>query len=106
MTEQYIQGDVMFIKSEKPYMTKEWRALQPTGGVHILARGEKTGHTHTVDANAVDLFEIATGRVVVVKESVYVYHQEHDPLLLPEGEYDVRIQRQYVPQEAPRRVYD
>ena len=106
MTPQFVQGDVIFIKSEKPHTTKQWRKLDPTNGVYVIARGEKTGHTHTVDASAVDLFEIATGRVVAVKQPVFVYHQEHDPLQLPAREYDVCVQRQYIPQEAPKRVYD
>ncbi len=106
MTQQYVQGDVMFIRNGKEYTTKEWRKLEPINGIHIIARGEKTGHTHTVDANAVDLFELATGRVVVVNQPVFVYHQEHDPLELPPGEYDIITQRQYTAQEAPRRVYD
>ncbi len=104
MTQQYVQGDVMFVRRDgKSSLTNP---VKSPNGKHILARGEKTGHTHTVDASAVDLFEVATGKVVVVKQPVFVYHQEHDPLELPLGEYDVIAQRQYTAQEAPRRVYD
>ena len=80
--------------------------VKSSNGKHILARGEKTGHTHTVDASAVDLFNVAIGKVVVVKQPVFVYHQEHDPLELPPGDYDVVLQRQYVPQARPTRVMD
>ncbi len=112
MTQQFVQGDVMFIKRISPIrksnmLTGEaFPSLPATDGKHIIQRGEKTGHMHVADATAPDLFKFSTGRVAVVKQPTWITHDEHEPLQLEEGEYDVVIQTQYVPREMPRMVFD
>lgn len=117
MKEQYYQGDVLFVKREGRFSPpRVWSdsagqyisetPIAPANGKHIIARGEKTGHTHTVDSSAVDLFQGATGLVAIVKQPTWVVHDEHPPIQLPEGEYDIVIQRQYVPEAVPRKVWD
>lgn len=106
MTIQYYQGDVAFIKiGDKKKYGKDKGDLKAKSenGRYILARGEKTGHMHTVDAESATLYSgLFNGRnVLVVNEATEVVHNEHAPLLLEPGEYEVRMQRQYVPEKKP-----
>ncbi len=42
----------------------------------------------------------------VPRSGAVITHEEHAPLDIPGGDYKVVIAREYVPQAAPRRVYD
>ncbi len=95
------QGDVYLIATS---------ALPATGRVErrpVLAEGEVTGHAHRLD-------DPASGHVFSVGEKLFlevladcatIVHEEHGPVTLPRGGYEVRIQREYSPQEI-RRVVD
>jgi len=102
MTKQFVQGDVMFIQRKKKPSGKKTAPRQDSR--LVLARGEKTGHDHTVDSATTTLFgKVGDGNMaIVVVEPTQVLHQEHPPLGLEPGYYDVVVQRQYVP-EAPKR---
>lgn len=71
---------------------------------HILALGENTGHKHEITVGTVygDLFG---KQWIVVDEPTELIHDEHDTLTIPVGVHEVRIQREYTPQEI-RRVRD
>lgn len=73
----------------------------------ILAYGEVTGHKHAIaDLEAAKLFEVGEGMFLIVGESgVAIRHQEHDEIVLPGGNFEVTIQREYSP-EAIRNVVD
>jgi hypothetical protein len=73
----------------------------------VLAEGEVTGHAHRLE-------DPASGHVFSVGENLYldvlaptatIVHEEHGPVTLPRGSYEIRIQREYSPQEI-RRVLD
>lgn len=95
------QGDVFLIAI--PVLPKhECEERRP-----VLAEGEVTGHAHR-------LADPASGRVFtagdklflqVLDESATIVHEEHGPVTVPRGGYEVRIQREYSPQEI-RRVID
>ena len=81
------------------------------GDHHILAHSE-TGHHHVVDANLADRFIDQMNDFISylsVSSDVEIEHlrsfDTHDPLLLTPGLYEVRRQREYVP-EGFRRVED
>lgn len=108
MSKQFVQGDVMFILlSEKPIM-KNYKPISPQAGRIVIARGEKTGHVHTVDSAAATLFSFAFNdeRIIVVDMETEVEHDEHPPLTLSPGAYNIVLQRQYVEKEKARRVLD
>lgn len=68
----------------------------------ILARGEATGHHHSVIvAPDVTMYEKdGTLYLRVERESgVAVEHQEHAPINLPRGTFRVMRQREYSPEE-------
>lgn len=91
------QGDIYFVRIDGAKKSKD----APEGPV--LAHGEATGHTHAVAPECLtncDVFLDEAGLLVVkVKpgKSVNVVHQEHDPILLTEGDWEVRHQREYEP---------
>lgn len=102
------QGDVL-IKPTRKRPSSAAKAVADHGRT-ILAYGEVTGHAHEVitdappaiadDVPTQQLFEEPDGtRLLVVRGSVTLRHEEHAPLTIPEGTYEVIRQREYSPTE-------
>jgi len=94
----YRQGDVFLARCR--ILPKNARRLEHT----ILARGEATGHCHRVIGNA-ELYERDGTLYLKVNEQAELRHQEHDPITLPMGAYEIGIQKEYQP-EGWTRVID
>ena len=95
------QGDVLLREVlELPAGVKRIK----TAGRVILAKGEATGHNHTLPETA-ELYELDGRTWVVVPEISELVHQEHDAIQIAPGIYWVVRQREYTP-EAMRRVSD
>ncbi len=94
------QGDVLLVPvAQVPAGTRVERR-----GSIVLAHGEATGHAHRVDDPRAELH--TDGRrtrflVVTGDEPVTLAHEEHDPLLVAPGAWEIRRQREYEP--TPRR---
>ena len=88
----YRQGDVSIMAAKK--MPKGARRVQ---GEPILARGEVTGHTHRIIEGQVRLYQLAAGIMYlrVLSEFAKLYHEEHEDIVLPKGDYEVRQQREW-----------
>lgn len=87
----YRQGDVI-IKSEKVNVS----AIKTDGD--ILAEGERTGHVHRITRGQIELYRnIATGLLwlKVLSEFACLSHEEHEDIILPMGEYSVKVQREW-----------
>lgn len=94
------QGDVLLVPipdSELP------EAVVPVArdarGSLILAFGEATGHAHAVRARDADLLADADDvdrRFLRIVTDAMLAHEEHDPIPLPPGLYQVVRQREYV----------
>lgn len=87
------QGDVLFKRiSSAP----KGAPVQPIEGRLILARGQATGHHHSVPASAGTL-TLDEGGVMflTIEELTVVEHQEHAPIALEPGIYRVSRQREY-----------
>lgn len=107
------QGDVLVRQTRKQPSAKAQTITDR--GRTILAYGEVTGHAHEVVTDAppaIDavpaqqLFEEPDGtRLLVVRGPVTLRHEEHAPLTIPKGTYEVIRQREYHP-EAIRHVAD
>lgn len=102
------QGDVMIRKiSELPTTAKP----EKRNGRIVLAYGEVTGHAHAIAERGVKAYTMAdAGTAVrrfleVVSKDATVRHEEHAPVPLPPGLYEVVIQREYSP-EVIRNVAD
>ncbi len=102
MAKLYRQGDVLF-RFVKALPAGE-RKKRATG--HIL-EGEATGHIHRIaDLAAAEVLEINDGLYLsATEQGVSIVHEEHDPIVLPAGDYEVVRQREYSPEEI-RNVVD
>jgi hypothetical protein len=98
----YRQGDVLIRRIKSLPMQKAQPRL--TG---ILAYGEVTGHAHRVeDLTRAEVLEVGKGLFLRVgSEGVRIVHEEHAPVSLPAGDYEIQIQREYTPAEI-RNVED
>jgi len=106
----YRQGDLLLVPcAEIPAGAYEKAA---ENGRVVLARGERTGHAHTMAGDRVCYFreDGSGGGVgfihVAGPSSVELVHEEHASLTIPPGCYRVVQQREYQPRAAPRNVGD
>ena|SRR3990167_724834 len=61
-----------------------------------LAKGESTGHHHAITDGDAELYEHeGTLFLKVNSESATLTHQEHAPVEIPQGEYEIGIVREY-----------
>ena len=106
----YRQGDVLFRQIVRLPKGKQIKRQNAT-----VAYGEATGHSHALaleDREVAEVLEIGEGLYVHVSEAgvrieggATFVHEEHAPVTLPIGNYEVVIQREYSP-ETIRSVID
>lgn len=99
----YRQGDVL-IKRIKAIPQNMATKKRENG---VLAYGEVTGHSHRVEVQEqAEVLEVGENLYLRVSEDgVRIVHDEHAPIVLPAGNYEITIQREYSP-EAIRNVAD
>lgn len=102
MKDLYRQGDVLIRRIDELPTQK---LVKRASGV--LAEGEVTGHAHRVeDLTATEVYECGEGLYMRVgAEGVRIVHEEHAPIVLPAGDYEIVRQREYSPEEI-RNVAD
>jgi len=95
----YRQGDVLVREVGPRDFAGRGAELAAEKGRVILARGEATGHSHSIDARMGRLFEGSRPGVcyLLLDEQGLLEHQEHSPISLPKGVYEVIRQREYDP---------
>lgn len=88
MTMFYQQGDVI-IKKVDGIKGKKLKHL-------TLALGEATGHHHTITEGEAELYE-KDGILFlrVESEKATLTHQEHDPIVIEKGDYEIGIVKEY-----------
>lgn len=102
----YFQGDVGIKKIETlPINVKN---VDPDNGRNILAYGEVSGHAHALPTTNTKLFRANDNNklYLVVTEKSLLTHEEHDPIELDEGTYEIIQQREYDDIEEWRFVAD
>jgi hypothetical protein len=98
------QGDVLLLpvdsipSSVMPVPTAQHRGRPCL----VVARGERTGHAHTLPADpAITLFSgeegTSIGFLEVRGDETCLRHEEHRPLPIAAGRYRVIMQRQHDP---------
>jgi hypothetical protein len=107
MTQTFRQGDVLIRRTRKK-VSPIAKAITDRGRT-ILAYGEVTGHAHEVivptladpdPVPAQQLFENPDGsRILVLKRDGELRHDEHAPIALTAGTYEVIRQVEYTPAE-------
>jgi len=100
----YRQGDVLLKSISK--LPKSAKSVKSENGKFVLAHGEVTNHAHTVCELDGALF-IGEGNQLFLKTDAGcdLLHQEHGPITVDPGIYEVIRQREYSPEEI-RRVAD
>lgn len=101
------QGDVGNITAEIPANAEKLEVKEV-----ILAYGEVTGHKHRFDATHVDEFKTETERFYrvnkeaklakldentyeILEEGAILFHEEHDPITPPVGDFRIIQQQEY-----------
>lgn len=86
------QGDVLIIPSDKP--------ISGTKLPHLtLAEGEVTGHRHRISNGEAELYERdGVLFLKVLSPTALLVHEEHAEVTIPHGTWEIRIQREYVPE--------
>lgn len=104
---QYRQGDVFLIRVDRRPDNLEPVARDK--GRIVLAYGEVTGHAHAIKAKKAALFRDPKLMAVFLHVSgdtpVMLEHEEHTGITLEPGDYEVRIQSEYHPDDV-RQVED
>lgn len=90
------QGDVILESTdEKP----EGAEVARKNGQLVLAEGEVTGHSHTIDAKDAKMFETsmknAMDFLLVLKSPTTIRHQEHKAIKVPAGKWKIRRVKEY-----------
>ena len=86
--EYYQQGDVL-MKRVDGVKGKKVKHL-------VLAKGESTGHAHTVIEGDAVLYEHeGTLFLHVESESAVIGHEEHGAVTIEKGDYEIRIVREF-----------
>lgn len=94
------QGDVFIIPAQvAPIGDRQARG-------QVLAFGEVTGHSHRVrEPLTASLFTAGERLWMDVQaDTATIIHDEHGPVDVPCGLYEVRIQREYTPERIVRVV--
>ena len=102
----YRQGDVLIIAVAADRIPAQSTYVPRDAGRIVLAYGEVTGHSHAIvdSAGAVLLATPDTeDRFLRIMSSsgVELRHEEHDTVVLPTGDYLIRIQREYMSKDMP-----
>lgn len=83
------QGDVLIIPSEESIVGNKLPHL-------TLAEGEVTGHRHRISDGEAELFEAnGTLYLKVLSTNAILAHEEHAEVTIPQGNWKIRIQREY-----------
>lgn len=86
------QGDVLLLSTEESIEGNKLSHL-------TLAEGEVTGHSHRISDGQAELYEKdGTLYLRVFSEAATLTHEEHKAIQIPQGDWMVRIQREYEPQ--------
>ncbi len=90
----YRQGDVLL--REVDAIPEQARPVERDDGRLVLAYGEVSGHAHVVDAPEDEAILLSAGenaRFLRLMADVDLVHEEHGPVELPAGLYQVIRQR-------------
>jgi hypothetical protein len=104
------QGDVKILKIKS--LPSESLIDARDNNVAVLAYGEVTGHKHQITEGEVRFLKFGENNnmfapkfLEVLSETAVLTHEEHFPITLDKGIYEISIQREYFPEEL-RNVMD
>jgi glutamine cyclotransferase len=88
----YQQGDVVLIKlsTSVPSGTDKKKT-------NVIQEGEHTGHAHRITQGDADICVSEGNMFVRARSASTITHEEHLPVTIEQGDYEVRIVRQKDP---------
>ena len=90
---QYRQGDVLLQKVDRiPAPAQRQNASDRI----ILAHGEATGHAHAISSKQALSYTLLGQSFILAQRGATLVHEEHAPIQLEQGCYQVIQQRQYT----------
>ncbi|MDH4247142.1 MAG: hypothetical protein OEW39_04935 [Deltaproteobacteria bacterium] len=95
MSKIYRQGDILLIRLPDEDRV-EGKPLEKEDGRVILAYGEATGHVHAITDPGALLFAFGEQRQLLLENPAMLSHEEHAPISLPAGRYQVIRQREFI----------
>lgn len=99
MAVHYRQGDVLLLAVDD--IPADVVPVPREGGQVVLAHGEATGHRHVLLADRVELLATPDDlRFLEIVGRAELVHEEHDPIPVPAGRYQVIRQREFTPDLA------
>lgn len=97
MINQIQHGDVLF--NRIPQLPGGLVFVPRHGRKIIVAEGEATGHNHVIESDKATLWALEkdgeTQLYLEVAEPVTITHEEHKPLPIPEGIYEIGRVKEY-----------
>lgn len=110
----FAQGDILLIPISDGATDGLVPVRRDDHGRVILALGEVTGHAHAIHGRAVLYADTGSNgggnglsiQLLRVEEPVEVVHEEHAPVALAPGLYEVRRQREWSDADEPIQVVD
>ena len=99
----YRQGDVIILGVKKP-RKKLYDYGYKDKGDNIIIEGEVTGHMHEVINGK--LYEKDGNIIVEADKGCVLKHPEHNPIPLPQGYYEIKIQEEYDEEKHSTKVKD
>ena len=104
---QIQQGDVTLKRLDAMPTGKRVRLKRSPRGRLVLAEGEHTGHEHAVEETDAELIQIGERMILKLERSATIVHEEHKPITLEPGIYEVgRVQEYDYFQQMARTVAD
>ncbi len=102
-------GDIL-LKSVQSLPEGVKPKARESGGI-VVMRGEQTGHNHIITADKAVLYELKrngkTELYLEVAEPVTITHDEHKPIEIPEGIYQIgQVQEHDYFEDMARQVRD
>ena len=73
----------------------EGSAKSVSKGRCVLAEGESTGHAHVVEDDEAELIQIGERMLLKLGKAATVVHEEHGPITLEPGIWEVGRVREY-----------
>lgn len=94
---QIQQGDVIIKEIDK--LPEGVRPVPRREGKIVVMAGEVTGHNHVMDSDKAALWVLEKNGIaqmyLEVAAPVTIYHDEHKPLLIPRGKYEIGRVQEY-----------
>ena len=89
----YQQGDIIIKQS--PISSSHLEKLGDKLDHLVLAEGEASGHFHKITSGKAFLYMLGTVMYLRVLEEARLFHDEHKPIDLPPGNYEIDTINEY-----------